>query len=259
MSPIPLCHAGPTGALLSSYETGPVLDHQRNLIQIEGFAVLSRMRALDLAFPRVSPPRMWVRRPFTARVDRMAKDGAPVPSIDYSRLIVAVARAADREAFTALFGHFAPRIKAYLLRAGSDEAVADELAQETLLSVWRKAASFDPSRASAAAWIFTIARNLRVDRFRKEWRDVAAGDDLPDAVDESAAPDENLSGDERSYRVRQALRKLPADQVKVIELSFFEEAPHGEIAKALGIPLGTVKSRIRIAMIKLRDLLDELS
>lgn len=189
----------------------------------------------------------------------MTKDEASVAAVDYSRLIVAVARAADREAFTALFGHFAPRVKAYLLRVGSDEAVADELAQETLLSVWRKAAMFDPSRASAATWIFTIARNLRVDRFRKEWRDVAVGDDLPDAVDEAAAPDEKLSGDERDDKVRQALRTLPADQIKVIELSFFEETPHAEIAKALGLPLGTVKSRIRIAMTKLRGLLDELS
>ena len=188
----------------------------------------------------------------------MAKDEALV-GVDYSRLIVAIAHAADRDAFAVLFGHFAPRVKAYLLRTGSDDALADDLAQETLLSVWRKAGTFDPSRATAATWIFTIARNLRVDRFRKEWRDIAVGDDLPDMVDESGAPDENLSGGERSERVRQALRALPPDQVKVIELSFFEEAPHAEIAKALGIPLGTVKSRIRIAMAKLRALLDELS
>jgi RNA polymerase sigma-70 factor (ECF subfamily) len=189
----------------------------------------------------------------------MARDETPVEDVDYSRLIVAVASAADRGAFTALFSHFAPRIKAFLVRTGSDDALADELAQETLLSVWRKAASFDPSRATAAAWIFTIARNLQVDRFRKEWRVVVGSDDLPDAADESATPDEALSGGERDERVREALRTLPPDQIKVIELSFFEETPHGEIATALGIPLGTVKSRIRIAMTKLRTLLDELS
>lgn len=215
------------------------------------------MSALELAHPRVPPPTMRVWRPFVARVDHMARD--PVAAVDYSELIVAVAHTADRAAFTTLFAHFAPRVKAYLMRTGSDDAVADELAQEALLSVWRKAASFDPARATAATWIFTIARNLRVDRFRKEWRDVAAGDDMPDAIDEAAAPDETLSGDERGERVRKALRTLPADQIKVIELSFFEEAPHAEIAKALGIPLGTVKSRIRIAMTKLRALLGELS
>lgn len=216
------------------------------------------MHALDIAHLRVAAPRLWVLRPFSARVDRMTKE-RPLAGVDYSRLIVAVARAADRDAFTALFGHFAPRVKTYLVKTGSDDALADELAQETLLSVWRKAASFDPSRATAATWIFTIARNLRVDRFRKEWREVAVGDELPDAADDTAAPDENLSGDERGERVRQALRTLPADQIKVIELSFFEEAPHAEIARALGIPLGTVKSRIRIAMTKLRVILGELS
>ena len=217
------------------------------------------MLAPDLSRLRVPPPTIRGTRAFVASVDRMAKDQAPVTGDDYSQLIVAVARTADRAAFTALFGHFAPRIKAYLIRSGSDEVLADELAQETLLSVWRKAASFDPSRATAAAWIFTIARNLRIDRFRKEWRDVAVGNERPDTVDEAAAPDESLSSGERSERVRRALRALPADQVKVIELSFFEEAPHAEIARALGIPLGTVKSRIRIAMTKLRTLLDELS
>jgi RNA polymerase sigma-70 factor (ECF subfamily) len=216
------------------------------------------MHALDAAHLRVPSPGLRVLRLFMARVDRMTKE-RPFAGVDYSRLVVAVARAADRDAFSTLFGHFAPRIKAYLVRTGSDDALADELAQETLLSVWRKAASFDPSRATAAAWIFTIARNLRVDRFRKEWRDVAVGDGFPDAVDDAATPDENISDHERSERLRQALRTLPADQMKVIELSFFEEAPHAEIAKALGIPLGTVKSRIRIAMTKLRDILGELS
>lgn len=216
------------------------------------------MRALDTVQLRVPPSGFWVLRPYRARVDRMTQEG-PLAGVDYSQLIVDIARAADRDAFTALFGHFAPRVKAYLVRTGSDDALGDELAQETLLTVWRKAASFDPSRATAATWIFTIARNLRVDRFRKEWRDAATGDALPDAIDEAAAPDENLSGHERSERVRRALRTLPADQIKVIELSFFEDAPHAEIAKALGIPLGTVKSRIRIAMTKLRAILDELS
>ncbi|MGN6571376.1 MAG: sigma-70 family RNA polymerase sigma factor [Pseudolabrys sp.] len=235
------------------------MDQQRNLIQSGGLAVHGCMRALELARPGVTPSRsLRARRPFLAWDDRMAKE-APVTGVDHSRLIVAVAQAADRGAFTALFEHFAPRIKAFLMRGGSDDALADELAQETLLAVWRKAASFDPSRATAATWIFTIARNLRVDRYRKEWRGVAAGDDLPDTVDERAAPDEELSGGERDERVRRALRTLPPDQVKVIELSFFEETPHAEIAKALGIPLGTVKSRIRIAMTKLRALLDELS
>lgn len=189
----------------------------------------------------------------------METGGDRVDRTDFSRLIVAVAADRDRAAFTGLFDHFAPRVKTYLMRAGADAAQADELAQETLLSVWRKAASFDPSRATAATWIFTIARNLRIDRFRKEWRDVSAGDAIPDRVDEAPAPDATLSDAEREARVREALRQLPTEQIKVIELSFFEEKPHAEIAKTLGIPLGTVKSRIRIAMNRLRELVSDLS
>lgn len=189
----------------------------------------------------------------------MAMDDKHAEVTDFSRLIEAVAVERDRAAFTALFDHFAPRLKTYLMRAGAEVAQADELAQETLLTVWRKAESFDGSRATAATWIFTIARNLRIDRFRKEWRDVSVGDAIPDSVDDGAAPDDTLSEAERGARVRAALRQLPPEQVKVIELSFFEEKPHVEISKALGIPLGTVKSRIRIAMNRLRELVSDLS
>ena len=210
MCPLPLLRAETTGVVRSSYGAGPILDHGRNLIQTHNRSVQPVMRVLALADTGVPHSAMRVRRPFVGRVDRMAKEEAPVAGVDYSRLIVAVAQAADREAVTVLFGHFAPRVKAYLLRSGSDDAAADELTQETLLSVWRKAASFDPSRATAATWIFTIARNLRVDRFRKEWRDVAVGDDLPDTVDDAAAPDDTLSDGERGERVREALRRLPA-------------------------------------------------
>ncbi|MBI1201219.1 MAG: sigma-70 family RNA polymerase sigma factor [Rhodopseudomonas sp.] len=189
----------------------------------------------------------------------MTTNGEQVGTTNFSRLIEAVGADRDRTAFTALFDHFAPRVKTYLMRAGADAAQADELAQETLLAVWRKADSFDAARATATTWIFTIARNLRVDRFRKEWRDVSTGDPIPDSVDETAAPDVTLSDAERGVRVRAALRQLPPEQVKVIELSFFDDKPHAEIAKALKIPLGTVKSRIRIAMNRLRELVSDLS
>ena len=178
---------------------------------------------------------------------------------DFSHAIASVAKERDREAFTLLFRHFAPRVKTFMLRSGANAAQAEELAQETLLIVWRKADRFDPSRATAAAWIFTIARNLRVDRLRKEWRDSAGDDPVPDAIDESAMPDLGLSAAQRTTRVRAAMRQLSADQIRVIELSFFEEKPHSEIAAVLDIPLGTVKSRIRLAMDRLRGLLGDLS
>src|SRR5690606_24045696 len=97
----------------------------------------------------------------------------PVSGPDFARAIAAVARARDRGAFGELFGYFAPRVKTYLIRGGASPALAEDLAQETLLTVWRRAESFDPARANASTWIFTIARNLRIDRLRKEWRVVA--------------------------------------------------------------------------------------
>lgn len=178
----------------------------------------------------------------------------------WSGLIAAVARE-DRAAFATLFTHFAPRVKAFLMRSGASETVADEVAQETLLAVWRKAAQFDPQTTGAAAWIFTIARNLRIDALRRQSRGVAeaAAVDLDAFEDERPPPDAALATAQAEQRVRSALSKLSDDQVRVVELSFFEDRAHGEIAQLLKIPLGTVKSRLRLAMGRLRALLDEPS
>jgi RNA polymerase sigma-70 factor (ECF subfamily) len=177
---------------------------------------------------------------------------------DAARLIEAVAQCGDREAFTALFEQFAPRVKTYMLRSGTTNVQADELAQETLLMVWHKAALFEASEAGAAAWIFTIARNLRIDRLRRQGRETSALFNM-DVPEESEQPDRALMSVERERRVRAALALLSAEQRQVVELSFFEEKPHPEIARELEIPLGTVKSRIRLAMKRLRDALDDLS
>jgi RNA polymerase sigma-70 factor (ECF subfamily) len=179
---------------------------------------------------------------------------AMTPSNDKSLLILAVAQHRDRESFRLLFLHFGPRVKSYLLRLGLPGQLADELAQETLLMVWRKADRFDPARAAASTWIFTIARNLRIDHLRRA--------KLPRDyfVDEEFCPsagDDYLSA-ERDGQVTLALKALPADQAQVIKLSFFEEKPHPVIAAQLGIPLGTVKSRLRLAMNRLRAALEEM-
>ena len=179
----------------------------------------------------------------------------------WGRLIRAIADRQDREAFAALFEYFAPRIKAFMQRSGAGEASAEELAQETMLAVWRKAALFDPASAGAAAWIFTIARNLRIDAHRRaSTRGTAVSDvEIEFQVDDSPRPDARLATAQSEEQVRSALSKLSADQIRVIELSFFEEKAHSEIAQLLGIPLGTVKSRLRLAMNRLRNLLGELS
>lgn len=177
---------------------------------------------------------------------------------DLDVLILAVARAQDREAFAALFRHFAPRVKAYLIKTGLAPNAAEELAQETLLTVWRKASYFDPARAGAATWIFTIARNLRIDLIRRE-RHLGAH-----AVAEAEEPMDEASGEailmdaERDARVRAALGALSEEQAAIVRLSFFQEKPHTAIAEELGIPLGTAKSRVRLALGRLRVLLEDL-
>jgi RNA polymerase sigma-70 factor (ECF subfamily) len=180
----------------------------------------------------------------------------PDPSPE--RLIHAIATRGDRAAFSTLFTRFAPRLKAYLLRRGLDGAVAEELAQEALLIVWRKAAQFDPTRASAAAWMFTIARNLWIDAARRTRVALLEPDptEQPSAV---PAADAILAAEDRGARVRAALAALPAEQANVIRLSFFDDRPHADIERTLGIPLGTVKSRLRLAMSRLRLLLEDES
>lgn len=191
-----------------------------------------------------------------------AEKEQPAGRIDWSSRIAKIAAQQDRIAFSELFEYFAPRIKAFMLRSGADEANAEELAQETMLMVWRKAELFNPSSSGAAAWIFTIARNLRIDSHRRDQRGgIRGGDDveIEFEVDGAPLPDFRLEMAQSEERVRAALSQLPEDQVRVVELSFFEEKAHADIAQALDIPLGTVKSRLRLAMSRLRNLLSELS
>jgi RNA polymerase sigma-70 factor (ECF subfamily) len=179
---------------------------------------------------------------------------------NWGELIVAVAQRQDRGAFARLFAFFAPRIKTYMRRAGASDGVAEELAQETLLAVWRRAHLFDGSNSGAAGWIFTIARNLRIDAARREKSRGASGHSDAEAefvVDDAPQPDAQLVSRQSETQIRTALAQLSAEQARVIELSFFEEKAHGEIAATLGIPLGTVKSRLRLAMARLRNLLGE--
>lgn len=174
---------------------------------------------------------------------------------DFDHCVTRIAQDGDREAFVMLFDHYAPRVKALLVRTGSSPPAAEELAQETLLMVWRKAHQFDPGRASAAAWIFTIARNLRIDSIRRADRAVYAEDQAPPG-DDPAQPDAILSGVQDGARVRAAMRSLNPDQAQAIEMAFFHEQTHTQISEVLGVPLGTIKARIRFGMMKLRAIIE---
>lgn len=179
---------------------------------------------------------------------------APSPA---AALVLAIAESGDRAAFAELFRYFAPRVKSYLLRLGVPEPAAEDLAQETMLSVWRKADRFDPGKAEPSTWIFAIARNLRIDSLRRSRRPEVDVEILESFEDEAPRADETLSAAQRRDRVRAALHGLPAEQAEVVRLSFFDDHSHGEIAQRLGIPLGTVKSRLRLAMTRVRAFLGE--
>lgn len=156
----------------------------------------------------------------------------------------------DEAAFAALFEHFAPRIKSFLMKSGADAGTAEECAQDVMASVWQKAHLFDPARAGVATWVFTIARNRSIDLLRRQrrpepqelgWGPVAE----PDQADALALQQE-------SNQLNLALKALPEKQRKLIERAYFGDLTHSEIAEETGLPLGTIKSRIRLALERLR-------
>lgn len=185
----------------------------------------------------------------------MSADDARADVFGHDRLIEAVALRRDREAFAELFSYFAPRVKAWLMKSGASAAAAEDFAQDAMLTVWRKADLFDARKARAATWIFTIARNRRLDMLRRDARALHTPEiDLN--ANEVESPDEALSAAQDAERIRQALSRLQPDQIEVLRLAFFMDRSHSEIARRLGLPLGTVKSRIRKAMVKLRLLIE---
>jgi RNA polymerase sigma-70 factor (ECF subfamily) len=173
-------------------------------------------------------------------------------------LLRRVAERADPAAFRELYETLGPRVKAYMMRKGADAGTAEDLAQETLLTVWRKAALYADDKGSMTTWVFAIARNLRIDRLRREvpWQE------LPEwrlaEPSEEAQPDEAFAEKQRQLRVQAALAELPQDQREVVALAYIEGLSHSEIAARVGLPLGTVKSRMRIAYQKVRAALEDL-
>lgn len=178
----------------------------------------------------------------------------PPPSAEMNALLVRVRDNKDKAAFTQLFDYFAPRLKSYLLRQGAKDHEAEEFVQETMLAVWRHAGRFDPSKASASTWIFTIARNRRIDSLRRKKAittdlDAALDVQSEDNVDQVARA---MTLETQQARLQEAMKSLPQEQKDLLMRSFFDNKSHGDIAAETGLPLGTVKSRIRLAMDRLR-------
>ncbi|WP_269585202.1 sigma-70 family RNA polymerase sigma factor [Roseibium sp. Sym1] len=174
----------------------------------------------------------------------------------YSDLIVKVATDRDRAAFVELFDHFAPRLKGYLMKQGAEEALAEEIAQDVMVTLWRKAELFDPGKASASTWLYRVARNRRIDRLRRQ--KTAELDPEEPSLQPTPLPDvaDEMDARLREERVRLAMEQLPDEQKEVVRLAFFIGQSHSEIAEETGLPLGTVKSRIRLAFGRLRQLIE---
>lgn len=177
------------------------------------------------------------------------------PETDWSALMLAVRDAGDRAAFAQLFRHFAPRVKSYLMKSGASAARAEECAQDVMTTLWQKAAMFDPERASVSTWIFTIARNRMIDMVRRDRRP----DPEPAPWDRDSEPDqaEVYAAAEESRNLSAALADLPEKQRSLIQRAFYGDLSHSEIASETGLPLGTIKSRIRLALDRLRVRLSE--
>ena len=176
------------------------------------------------------------------------------PDPDWSALLVQVANHRDRRAYEQLFRHFTPRLTAYLIKQQANEQQALEVVQETMLTLWQKAHLFNPDKGSASTWLYTIARNVRFDMLRKQKGDISAEDLWPvlaEEVDESQEPTQLRWHDQ----LRAHCHELPPAQYEVIKRVYLEDKTQQEVAEELAIPLGTVKSRIRLAINRLQQIL----
>ena len=173
---------------------------------------------------------------------------------EHAVLVAAVAERRDRQAFARLFDHFSPRLNAYLQRLGVERTSAEEMTQEVMTILWHKAGLFDPAKSSLGTWLYRIARNRRIDIARRNRVDyVDPGEyilDIPD--DETPNADQRLDAQTREDVLRQAMEALPEEQRSLVRLAFFDSLSHSDIATRTGLPLGTVKSRIRLAVSRLR-------
>lgn len=156
----------------------------------------------------------------------------------------------DQAAFEMIFNHFAPRVKAFLMKSGASASLAEECTQDVMATLWQKSHLFDPAKASVATWIFTIARNRRIDALRKDRR--PEPEELPWGPEAEPDQAEALEMQQDAEQLGKAIKQLPEKQRNLIERAYYGDLSHSEIAAETGLPLGTIKSRIRLALDRLR-------
>jgi RNA polymerase sigma-70 factor (ECF subfamily) len=192
----------------------------------------------------------------SADVSHQGAEDAIRVAAELRAAVQAVAQHADRAAFGRLFRHFAPRVKAYLMRLGADDGGAEDLMQDVMLTVWRRAPTYDPALAGVSTWIFTIARNRRIDAIRRCRRPEVDAEDPALRPESPALPDSAVAVQQWETRISRAISGLPPEQAEMLRLAYFEDRSHIDIADALNLPLGTVKSRLRLAIGRLRSIFE---
>lgn len=184
---------------------------------------------------------------------RHSKDSQPVDTITqtyWTERMIAIRDHRDKEAFGEVFNHFAPRVKAFLMKGGAEPSMAEECTQEAMITLWNKAALFDPSRASVSTWVFTIARNKKIDILRR--RNRPEPEELPWGPEPEPQPGDVIELQQETDRLAAAIADLPEKQREIITRAFYGDLTHQELSDQTGLPLGTIKSRIRLALERLR-------
>lgn len=210
--------------------------------------MLTNVETLD--HMSVEPPPFGFGEPRTLAKRKTRTPNVSTKPKDWNAEIFAVRDNQDQAAFAALFVHFAPRVKGFLMKGGADASLAEECAQEVMATLWRKAHMFDPTRASVATWIFTIARNRKIDALRKQRR--PEPEDLPWGPEPEPEQADVIGLRQETEQLAEAIRALPEKQRSLVEQAYFGDLSHSEIAEITGLPLGTIKSRIRLALDRLR-------
>ena len=180
----------------------------------------------------------------------------PVSNDHLANCLCDVAENSSKEAFKTIFKFFAPRLKSYLIKLGAVDNQAEEVIQEVMIAVWTKSASYDKTKSSVGTWIYTIARNKRIDKIRKEKRHYLSESDEGLEIPVASTQENEIFSSEISIKLKKYIENLPEEQGKLLKLSYFYDKTHSDISKELNIPLGTVKSRIRLALKKMRHLVE---
>jgi RNA polymerase sigma-70 factor (ECF subfamily) len=210
----------------------------------------------------VSIPRVTLVKTNSPRMESNQQSPADKKPAENAQEMIAcmalIADKRDRAAFMRVYEYFAPRVKSFLIGRGLNQATADDVLQEAMLAVWEKAHSYKSEKAAVSTWIFTVARYKYIDRLRRDGRQKTDSDEPDLRASDLPVSDDEVLQEQRQDAVQAAIAQLPEDQQSVIFLSFIKGLAHSEIAEQLGLPLGTVKSRIRRAFGRLREELGDL-